>query len=711
MPLDTQNGFAFLEALSDDVSVESLGRNFDGLSAHTGMKVRPSTDGNIPSALQLLPGQSFCIGKTTLSLVPEEHSNLPIYSSDLPDSNFESYNHQVSQMDTPQRTARASSTVIETPMPPTDHDSEISTPIIEKITGHAILGRKGAKKWLKSPLKREFMRTVRNASEPSHSVSQPDLKKEDELMADAALSEYGLLHAQPEVKTEDDMADASIAKPLGGYMVDLEDQEIAGVGLENEYPEKSPPLLLKLRIHQEGESQSSGGSRILEESEPLSPPGVRIRPEKDPGTSNHSPVLAASKPLPSIVERVQAERTPEVSGQSPSLHASSDLSPQLDDDADDTPVRKKAKTTAVSHEALEEESEDNLQDEVISVKRSIPAATDRPVSIHQTPLTMPAHSIHTKSHPKSADQHNRRSSTSLAGSKQIRPTIDSDSRRHPVNRLPSASSFNSTEPKPRTPHSDWVWNTISASPSNWVEPNSSMRSTRSTARDEQNSPSSTDAAICIVFASSSSVGDSKPFLKFLSSKGVKIVKSVHDCTVLCVGKELKKTSKVILAVLLGKDIVMDSWVTDSAKGNDLLSIVPYLSRDPEKEAEWGISLEQAIYRGKKGLKILQDYTIHFTPSVKKELGKNGFDELKEIAKCAGARSVSAALPKRSPEEAPSTFVVAAHDDTEVAGLRKRGWRAYVKDIISLSVLRGKLDLESDEFLVKEQEKESKKRKR
>ena len=612
-------------------------------------------------------------------------------------------------MGTPQRTARASSIVIETPMPPKDHGSEVSTPIIEQITGHAISEKKGGKKWPESPLKREDMRTVQDASEPSHSIAQPELEKEDEPMADAAINEYGLLHAQPEVKTEDDMADAAIVKPLGQYMVDFEDQGIASVGLENEYLEESRPLPLKSRVHQEGEPGSSGGSRILEESEPLLPPGVRIRPEQDPRASNHSPAPAASKPLLSIVERVQPEGKPEGSGQSPFLHASSESSPQLDDEADDTPVRKKAKTTTISYEALDEESEDSLKDEVISIKRSVPATTDRPVSIHQTTSTIRVHSVVTKSRPKSADPHNRRSSTSLAGSKQIRPTIDSDSRPHSANRLPSKSSFTSTEPKPRTPHSDW--NTISASPSKWVEPNSSMRSTRSTARDEQNSPSSTDAAIRICFASSSSVGDSKPFLKFLSSKGVKKVKSVHDCTVLCIGKELKKTSKVILAVLLGKDIVTDSWVTDSIQGNDLLSIVPYLSRDPKKEAEWGISLDQAIYRGKKGLKVLQDYSIHFTPSVKKELGKNGFDELKEIAKCAGARSVSAALPKKSPEEAPSTFVVAAHNDTEVAGLRKRGWRAYVKDLISLSVLRGKLDLESDEFLVKEQEKESKKRKR
>lgn len=137
-----------------------------------------------------------------------------------------------------------------------------------------------------------------------------------------------------------------------------------------------------------------------------------------------------------------------------------------------------------------------------------------------------------------------------------------------------------------------------------------------------------------------------------------------------------------------------------------------MARDAKKEAEWGISLDKAIYRGKQGLRVFQDHTILFTPSLK--LGKNGFDELKEVVKCAGAKSIASVLPKKSPEETErgsSIIVVAMQNTTEVAALQKLGWRAYLKDIISLSILRGKLDLESDEFLIEEQVKESRKRKR
>lgn len=692
--LDTQNGSAFLEARSSDVSVESLGRNFDGVSAHTGMKVRPSTFGNIPSTLQLLPGQSFYVGKTTLSLVPEEHSDLLIDSSGLPDSNSESYNHQVSQFSSPQRKLRVGSTIMETPMPHRAHELEAFTPSLEQITGQDISGRKDVRKWPQSPLS-----------------SQPEAKEEDEHMADAAINEPDLSSSQPKVKIEDeDMANATAAKPLQQGVVGLEDPEMAGADLRGEYVEESEPLLaLESRVRTKGETRGSGRSPILEEPKSLSSPMVLVRPAGETETSSHSPILADSKPLSSSVMKVQPEKgVPEASDRLP-FQAVSDPGPQLEDDFDDTPVRKKAKTVAGIHKAMDEESQDSLQNEVISVKRGIAAQADLPVLADQASSMFRTPSVDTGPRSRSANQPKQRSPPSPTGSKRLSPAVDSDLLNHSANQPPSEPSCTSIKSNPRTPLSDS--NAITASPSNSIEPNSSMRSTRSTPRDEHHSSSSTNTGTRILFASSSSAGDSKPFLKFLSNKGVKIVQSVHDCTVLCVGKELKKTSKLIIAVIMGKDIIKDSWVIDSVKANELLSVVPYMARDREKEADWKFSLDEAIYRGKQGLKVLQDQTILFTPSAKKELGKNGFDELKEIVKCAGAKSVTSALPKKSPGETRLTIVIGTRSDTDVAGLHKLGWRAYVKDMLSLSVLRGNLNLESDEFLIEEQKKVSRKRKR
>ena len=713
MSSDTQNGFAFLEALSSDIAVESLGRSFDGVSAHTGFKVRPSTSGNLPSTLQLLPGQSFYIGKTTLSLVSEEHMDHFIDSSGLPDSNFGSCNQHISQVSTPERTFREGRVVMETPIPQRNQESEKITPILEQISRQAISGRKDSRNWPQSPLKRQVMRTVRDAGENRHPNLQPEVENEDEHIVDATTDEPHRPSLQPEIKTEiDDVAGSIAARPMEQGVVDLQDMAMAEVGLNSDNLEKSEALsTLNSPVHPEGRSRGSSYSPIPERSKSLSSSPVRVPSTGESKASSHSPILSKSKPLPSSVAQVHLERRPEPSGRSPILPSSSESIPQLEDDLEG-PVRKKTKMAEVSHETLAEESQGSLQDVIISVKRGLHAPTDHPVFTEQASSTLHTPSTNTESHSRLAKKLRERSSTPSTEPKHPSPFIDSDSRPQLANLPPSEPSIKSTNPKPRTPLSRG--NTISASPSSSFEPSSSLKSTRSSARVEHNNSSSTPAGTRVLFASSSSAGDSKPFLKFLSNKGVNKVESVHDCTVLCVGKELKKTSKLILAVLLGKDIITDSWVIDSVKGgNDLLSILGYVPRDPKKEAEWGTSLDKAIYRGKQGLnlKVLQEQTIIFTPSLKKELGRSGFDELKEIVKCAGARNVSSALPKKNPEETPSTIVIATDDSTEMGGLQKLGWRVYLKDIISLSILRGNLDLESDEFLIKEQKKEGRKRKR
>lgn len=249
------------------------------------------------------------------------------------------------------------------------------------------------------------------------------------------------------------------------------------------------------------------------------------------------------------------------------------------------------------------------------------------------------------------------------------------------------------------------------SPAESAEPSNSMRSTRSAAREEPGQLSVKDQGTRVLFASSTSVGDSKTFTKFLNQQGVKKAQSVPDCTVLCVGKgELKKTSKFILAVMLGKEVVIDDWVTDSAKQGKLQSIGQYLARDPEREEEWGINLEAAIERGKQGLKVLQDWTVIFTASAKKEIGKSGFSDLKEIAISSGAKSVSGALPKKGPEEVSPTLIIGTQEDTGSSALDV--WKVFTRDIISLSVLRGNLDTDSEEFLIQKKQKgTNKKRKR
>ena len=246
----------------------------------------------------------------------------------------------------------------------------------------------------------------------------------------------------------------------------------------------------------------------------------------------------------------------------------------------------------------------------------------------------------------------------------------------------------------------------------YIEPTSSMRSTRSAVGEDLSQLNVEDDSIRILFSSSTAVSDSRAFMNFLRQQGIEKVQSVSQCTVLCVGKgELKKTSKLIMAIMLGKEVITDDWVADSARCHELQSIEKYLAQDPKREDEWGFNIRDAIERGRQGLKILQDWTVIFTASAKKEVGKSGFSDLKEIATYAGAKSVLATLPKKPLGELPLTLVIGTVEDVDSPALGK--WKCYTRDIIGLSVLRGSLDIDSDEFLIQrpEQEKGSKKRKR
>ena len=238
----------------------------------------------------------------------------------------------------------------------------------------------------------------------------------------------------------------------------------------------------------------------------------------------------------------------------------------------------------------------------------------------------------------------------------------------------------------------------SESPDGLASLRSSGRSYSSASRTEHNS---NGTGLKIVLASSSDVEGSSRLTNFLTKQGVTQVKSVPDCDILCIGdgEELKKTVKLIQAVSLGKAIVTDAWVKESAQERVLLNHLSYVPRDPTREREWGTTLTAAIERGRQGVKPLLGWKVHCTPFVKKDLG-NAFIELKSIAIQAGATSVQASLPRRSANDAGTTIVVASEHDPQSEDLRKEGWRCFTKDIITLSVLRGVLDVDSDEFLIK-----------
>ncbi|MCJ1366730.1 hypothetical protein MMC16_005860 [Acarospora aff. strigata] len=204
---------------------------------------------------------------------------------------------------------------------------------------------------------------------------------------------------------------------------------------------------------------------------------------------------------------------------------------------------------------------------------------------------------------------------------------------------------------------------------------------------------------CILF-SNSKVDEKPQLIKFLNHRGGRKVTAVDDCTMLCVGPgELKKTSKLLLAVASGKDIVRDKWLVDSAKQGRLLDPTPYWAEDPGREDEWGTKLEAAVARGKACVKPFTGRTVHFTPTLKRELG-SGFTELKEVALLAGAAAVYAKLPPKGADPDADTLVLASQHGNDASIVRQSGWNCYNKDIISLGVLHGRLDTISGKFVIK-----------
>ena len=213
---------------------------------------------------------------------------------------------------------------------------------------------------------------------------------------------------------------------------------------------------------------------------------------------------------------------------------------------------------------------------------------------------------------------------------------------------------------------------------------------------ESQTSSATDG-LKILFGSASKIDSSGSAMAFLKSMGVKKVTSVTACDAFCVGsgKELKRTSNLVMAVASGKRVITDKWVIDSKKKGRLLDTTIYVAKDPPRERQWGISLAEAVERGRQGIKPLAGQNIFVSSYVKEKLG-TGFKELKELALFAGAQTVQATMSSNKLNVAKA-IVISAEDDPEISVLLEKGWKCFTKEIITLSILRGEIDLGSEEF--------------
>jgi hypothetical protein len=155
--------------------------------------------------------------------------------------------------------------------------------------------------------------------------------------------------------------------------------------------------------------------------------------------------------------------------------------------------------------------------------------------------------------------------------------------------------------------------------------------------------------------------------------------------------EIRKTSKVLLAIAQGVPIVIDEWLLDSAKATQFLSVTAYKLSAPRQEKEWKFQLDDVWSQPQTPF---EGYSVHFTKSLKAFY--HPFTEIEAVCKAAGARSTTSTRMNKTGD----TIVLALDDeDPEAQKLMQDGVTCYHRDLIAYSILRGALDLDSDEFRI------------
>ncbi|MCJ1402938.1 hypothetical protein MMC11_006159 [Xylographa trunciseda] len=203
-------------------------------------------------------------------------------------------------------------------------------------------------------------------------------------------------------------------------------------------------------------------------------------------------------------------------------------------------------------------------------------------------------------------------------------------------------------------------------------------------------------SVNVLFGSSTNVDTMPSVMKLLKSLGVRKVHTIDDCDYLCIGAgAIKKTVNLVIAVASGKLVISDKWALNSAETKTLLNPYDFIAKDCSLEGKLGVSLSEAIERGRVQHKPLKGYKLFFTPVIKKELGK-ALGDLKGIAIHGGA-TIEVRLP--GPQEQLLSIVITSADDPQLAELTADGWRCFKKDIITMTVLRSALDIESHEFVI------------
>jgi hypothetical protein len=205
--------------------------------------------------------------------------------------------------------------------------------------------------------------------------------------------------------------------------------------------------------------------------------------------------------------------------------------------------------------------------------------------------------------------------------------------------------------------------------------------------------------IVVVF-SGSSHPQRPETLKFLKKFAQIKDEVTPEIDFLCVGKgELKKTSKVLRAVIFGKPIVDDKWVTACLKAKGWVDPMEHVAHDGETEKRFKVPSTWSLSRGTEDL--LKNKIIYATPAVKKDMGAS-WKEFVSVNMATGASKVVSYPVHNKAEDIAKNYpdwicIGEKSEDVDAYELLALGAPVFNKDLLSWGILRGKVNLDSKEF--------------
>ena len=236
----------------------------------------------------------------------------------------------------------------------------------------------------------------------------------------------------------------------------------------------------------------------------------------------------------------------------------------------------------------------------------------------------------------------------------------------------------------------------------------STRSHRSHSAAEPPSGSSERSPV-MYFASNTKIDENHKTMKAFYDLGGKKAKSIGDADMLCVvDGQLKKSEAFLVAIAQGADIVTEEWVIEAHRIKKFPDRSKFMPNAKAHEQAWGFRLNEAIQRGKKGLTgLLSGTTVYITAQFKTDMGNTCYQGIKNVATALGAEAVKP-VPKNG-RTVQKALAIGVAEDIGACEVGRLGMRIYDKELLTSAVLKGHLDLDSNEYSiaipVKEEDKD------